>query len=162
MLGSEARRLTARHAPDAYVGVVVRVIEAASVDRPDVVERTPDHFLGALWAPAASGPARWPDLVVIGSPRAENAIVQLLEAVPADRRLYLADRDGVDAGLAARILLASDRNLEPYQRAALDAFIAAERSRERDWIAARYSDRDPRYEQFRAVVLREPPDRHDR
>ena len=75
------------------------------------------------------GPARWPEVVVIGSPSADNALAELFAHLPDDARVFLAGVDNVDAALAAEILLAADRNLEPYQRDALANFIAAERKR---------------------------------
>jgi hypothetical protein len=99
---------------------------------------------------------RWPEAVVIGSPTPDHALGELFRHLPAEGRLYLAGVDDVDAALAAEILLAADRNLEPYQREALAAFIAAERDRVRVAIAARYSDRDPEFERFRSRVLGPP------
>ncbi len=115
--------------------------------------RTPDHFIGAAWAPADRTPARWPEAVVIGSPAADNALAELFVHVPDAARLFLAGIDDVDAALVAEILLAGDRNLEAYQREALRVFVAAERERTRAAIDARYSDRDPGFERFRARVL---------
>jgi hypothetical protein len=147
-----APRLAARCTDATWIGVCVRVVEAASVDRPALVTRTPDHFLAAAWAPGAPR-SRWPDAVVIGSPTADDALVLLLRHVPASSRLFLADLDGVDAALAARILLAADRNLEPYQREGIAAFVAAQQARDAARIAQGYSDRDEGFERFRARVL---------
>jgi hypothetical protein len=94
---------------------------------------------------------------VIGSPDATRALDQLLLHLPPQAKLYLADRDNVDAALAAEILLAGDRNLEDYQRAAIAAFVQAERERVRAAIGARYSDREPGFERFRARVLDDGP-----
>jgi hypothetical protein len=116
------------------------------------VTRTPEHFLAAAWAPGAPR-SRWPDAVVIGSPTADDALALLLRNVPASARLYLASLDSVDAALAARILLAADRNLEPYQREGVAAFVAAEAARDAARIAQGYSDRDEGFERFRASVL---------
>jgi hypothetical protein len=146
------RRLTARYDPSCWTGVAVRAIRAATSEQDGVRLHTPDHFLGAAWPPAAAGPSRWPEVVVIGSPRSANALAELFLKLPPDARLYLADREQVDVVLAATILERSDRNLEPYQRAALAAFIADEARRERSLIDARYTDRDVDYEAFRARV----------
>jgi hypothetical protein len=146
-----ARRLAAQFDAQCWTGLIVRIVPAGT--RGDDRAAAPAHFLGAAWAPAAAGPARWPEAVVIGAPDADAALAELMRHVPAAARLYLADRDAVDAGLAAEILLASDRNLEPYQRAALAAFIAAERNRVTAAIATRYSDRDPAFLRFRARVV---------
>ena len=148
-----ARRLAARFEPGCWTGLVIRAMPATEREIDGAIVRTPDHFLGAAWAPSDGGPARWPDAVVIGSPTADNALAELLRHVPAEARLYLAGADDVDAGLAAEILLAADRNLESYQREALAAFVDAQRLRTRAAIAQRYTDRDAGFERFRARVL---------
>jgi hypothetical protein len=146
------RRLSARADPDCWIGVAARVIPAAREERDGVAVNTPDHYLAAAWPPARDRLSRWPEVVVIGSPLADNAIEELFTHLPADARLYLGDLDQVDAALAAEILQHSDRNLEPYQQRAIDAFIAAQRERDRTLIAERYTDRDAGYERFRAAV----------
>jgi hypothetical protein len=147
-----ASRLAARCTDATWIGVCVRVVDAASVDRPALLTRTPDHFLAAAWSPGAPR-SRWPDAVVIGSPTADDALALLLRHVPAGARLFLADLDGVDASLAARILLAADRNLEPYQREGIATFVAAQQARDTARIGQGYSDRDEGFERFRARVL---------
>jgi hypothetical protein len=147
------RRLASRWQQGCWTGLVVRVIPAQERDENGVRVRTPDHFLGAAWPPASDAPSRWPEVVVIGSPSADNALAELFAHLPADARVHLAAIDDVDAALAARILLAADRNLERYQRDALDAFIAAERARVDAAIAARYTDRDPGFLRFRDRLL---------
>ncbi len=114
-----ARRLASRWQPACWTAVVVRVIPAREREEDGVLVRTPDHYLGAAWPPAASGPARWPDVVVIGSPSADNALAELFAHLPDEARAFLAGVDDVDAALAAEILLAADRNLEtlPARRA---------------------------------------------
>ena len=150
---SFVRRLAVRWEPACWTAIVVRAIHAREHVAQGARVRTPDHFLAAAWAPAERGPVRWPDAVVIGSPAADNALALLFAQLPDAARLFLAGADDVDAALAAEILLAGDRNLEPYQRAALATFVAAERERARAAIAARYTDRDPGFERFRARVL---------
>jgi hypothetical protein len=147
-----ARRLAARYETGCWVGVVAHAIEAAERDEGGVRVATPDHYVGAAWAPPPGWAPRYPDVVVIGSPGADNALAQLLVHVPADAKLWLAARDDADLALVADILLAADRNLERYQRDALAAFAAAERARTRAEIASRYSDRDAGFERFRARV----------
>ena len=148
-----ARRLASRWDPCCWTGIVVRAIPAQEHAEGGALVRTPDHFIGAAWAPAERAPARWPEAVVIGSPAADNALAELFVHLPDDARLFLAGIDDIDAALVAEILLAGDRNLEPYQRDALRAFIAAERERVRRAIHARYTDRDAGFERFRARVL---------
>ena len=147
-----AHRLSARCGDDTWIGACVRVVEAARREGSSSVERTPDHYLAAAWAPGAPR-SRWPDAVVIGSPAADDALALLLRHVPDGAKLYLADLDAVDAALAARGLLAADRNLEPYQRDGIAAFVAAEEARVAARIAAGYTDRDEGFERFRARVL---------
>jgi hypothetical protein len=147
------RRLAPRFERGCWTGLIVRAIPAREFEEGGQAVRTPDHYLGAAWPPADEAPVRWPEAVVIGSPSPDNALVELFRHLPAERRLYLAGVDDVDAALAAEILLAADRNLEPYQREALAAFIAAEHERTRGVIADRYSDRDPEFERFRRRVL---------
>jgi hypothetical protein len=147
------RRLASRWEPACWTAVVVRVIPAREHEENGVVVRTPDHYLGAAWSPAANGPSRWPEVVVIGSPSSDNALAELFAHLPEGARAFLAGVDDVDAALAAEILLAADHNLEPYQRGALGGFIAAERKRVGDAIVAHYTDRDPGFERFRARLL---------
>ena len=63
------RRLASRWEPACWTAVVVRVIPAREArERDGVIVRTPEHYLGAAWPPAAkNGPSRWPEVVVIGS-----------------------------------------------------------------------------------------------
>jgi len=158
-------RLPHRLAPSfeagCWTGIVVHAIEGATRDIDGARVVTPDHYLGAAWAPTAGAPSRFPDVVVIGSPGADNALAELLAHVPSDAKLWLAGRDAVDIALAAEILLAADRNLERYQRDAVGAFIAAEHARTRAAIAARYSDRDAGFERFRSQVVGTRDDAQD-
>ena len=133
-------RLAARATEATWIGVCVKVVEG------------PDHHLAAAWAPGAPR-SRWPDAVVIGSPAANDALALLLRHVPADAKLFLADLDAADAALAARILLAADRNLAPYQRESIAAFVAAQAASDAGRIARSYTDRDEGFERFRAQVV---------
>jgi hypothetical protein len=151
-----ARRLAARWDAACWTGIVVRAIPAAQWREGARLVRAPDHYMGAAWPPAAWAPPRWPEAVVIGSPAAENALAELFLHLPDEARVYLAGIDDVDAALAAEILLAADRNLEPYQRDALGAFVAAERGRARAAIAARYKDHDAGYARFRSRIVGPP------
>jgi hypothetical protein len=152
-VGHFTRRLASRWQATCWTGVVVRVILARERVENGVRVRTPDHYLGAAWPPPSDAPARWPEVVVIGSPSADNALAELFVHLPAEARLHLAGVDDVDAALASEILLATDPNLETYQRDALNAFIEAERERVRTAIAARYTGQDPEFERFRAGLL---------
>jgi len=148
-----ARRLAPRFVPECWIVLCVRVVAAATHETDAAVTSTPDHYLAAAWPPPALGPAHWPEAVVIGSPTASHALEGLLRHLPAGASLYLAGLDEVDAALAAGILLSADRNLEPYQREAIEAFVDSERDRVRVAITSRYTDCDPGFERFRAVVL---------
>jgi len=147
-----AARLASRASDATWIGVCVRVVDAARVQGPAGAVSTPGHFLAAAWAPGVPR-SRWPDAVVIGSPTADDALALLVRHVPASARLFLADLDAVDAALAARILLAADRNLEPYQREGIATFVAAQQARDTARIAQGYSDRDEGFERFRSRVL---------
>ena len=154
-----AHRLVARQVATAWLLLCVRVIPAAVREIDGVAVATPDHHLAAAWAPCESGRSRWPEAVIIGSPTSQRALALLVEHLPADATLHLGTLDDCDAVLAAEVLLASDRNLEPYQRAAIEAFAAAERERTRRIIRERYTDRDERFERFRATLAGGgPPD----
>jgi hypothetical protein len=151
-----ARRLAPRWSPDAWTGVCVRVVPAATREDGDARVTTPDHFLAAAWPPAQRLPVRWPEAVVIGSPSASRALDELIRHLPEGATLFLASLDDVDAALAADILLACDRNLERYQAEGVAAFARGERERVRTEIARRYTDTDPGFERFRARVLGTP------
>src|SRR5512139_1434865 len=110
-----AKRLAPDPSPACWTGVCVKVVPAGSHDEAGAVVHTPDHFLAAAWPPGASGWTRWPEAVVIGSPTSMRALAELFRHLPPEAKLYLASMDDVDAALAADILLAADRNLEPYQ-----------------------------------------------
>ncbi|HVL56817.1 MAG TPA: hypothetical protein VM491_09950 [Burkholderiaceae bacterium] len=137
-----ASRLAAAYAPDRHVGAVVKVFDA------DAATGTPAHWLAAAWAPAQAGPQRWPAAAALGSPDSQNALLELLERLPPQARLHLAPIDALDLGLAARIVLQCDRNLESYQRDGLERFIERWSGHERDAIRDRYTDRDEGFERF--------------
>jgi hypothetical protein len=140
------RRLAPRFALDAWPIVVVKVVEAQALASG---ARAPAHWMAAAWLPAGGGPTRWPEAVVIGSPSADNALAELCTRLPDDARLLLVDTDAVDAALAAQILLAADRNLEPYHREGIVAFIESERRRTGARIRDGYTDHDPGFARFR-------------
>jgi len=148
-----ARRLAPRWSAEAWTGICVRVVAAATREEAGVPVATPDHFLAAAWPPAVRAPARWPEAVVIGSPSATRALDELLRNLPEAAILFLAALDDVDAALAADILLACDGNLERYQAEGVAAFARAERERVRAEVARRYTNGDPGFERFRARVL---------
>ena len=153
----ETRRLLARQAwrlapdwqPGCFVGTVARAIEARARDVPGgSPEDRPAHYVGAAWPPAEAAPHRWPDAVVIASPNAERALLELLLQLPADTRLHLVQPESVDFALAVEIVRTADRNLQPWQRDALGAFLDDWRAAEREAIRQRFTDIDDGFEQF--------------
>ena len=132
----------------------MRVVPAATEAHDGALVHSPDHYLGAAWPPPVQGVTRFPDVVVIGSPSSDNALGELFVHLPHDARVHLAALEHVDAALAAQVLRDTDRNLEEYQRRAIDAFIKAQREHDRARIAERYTDRDPGFERFRGVLPR--------
>ncbi len=148
-----ARRLASDASPSSWTGICVKVVTAAAREEAGVVVRTPDHYLAAAWPPATCGWTRWPEVVVIGSPTPSRALAELFVRLPPDAKLHLAALEDVDAALAAQILLAADRNLEPYQRDAITQFARVAHERTLASIVERYSDRDPGFERFRAFVV---------
>jgi len=151
------RRLAPRYTPAARPVLLVKAIPAAVQDGPEGRVATPDHWLAAAWPSPANALDRWPDAVVIGSPAPDNALAELCLRLPDEASLHLADTDALDAALAADILLAADRNLEPYQRAALARFAAAARERTAQRIACDYTDHDAGFARFRHRLI--APDR---
>ena len=143
------RRLTGQYDPAAWPVLLVKAVPAQARELPDALVRTPDHWLAAAWRPMREALERLPEAVVIGSPAADNALAELAIHLPADARLWVAHPDAVDAALAAEALLAADRNLEEYQRCALERFAAAERTRMGARLAQAYTDHDAGFARFR-------------
>jgi hypothetical protein len=148
-----ARRLIADYSPQAWRIVCVRVVGEAVRDLDGTAVHTPAHYLAAAWTPGVDAPSRWPEAVVIGSPTSERALAELATQLPAEAKLWLGTTDQLDAALAAKILLAADRNLEAYQREGIAAFVTAERERVARSLADTYTDLDPAFLRFRAQVL---------
>ncbi|MEP7209081.1 MAG: hypothetical protein ABI920_19265 [Casimicrobiaceae bacterium] len=150
------------HAPTAPSAPVDSGVAAAAAKRSlasaDPVDQAgvPHHFLGAAWPPASGGLARWPEVVVIGSPAPDNALAELFVHVPADAPLYLGSLDELDGAPAAEILCPAAANLEPYPRAGAEALMAAERERRRTVIQAQFTDRNSGFERFRRTLLAGP------
>jgi hypothetical protein len=147
-------RLASRFDTSVYPVLLVNVVRAGGVELGNMWVNTPHHFMAAAWLPAMHGPLRWPEAVVIGAPAPDNALAELCTRLPSDAQLFLVDADAVDAGLAAEILLRSDRNLEQYQRDGIGAYIAAEHARVSARIQQDYTDQDPAYARFRAGLTR--------
>ena len=151
----EARaRLRERFEPGCWLALVVRAIEPRT--DPALAARTPAHFLVGAWAPGADGLyARMPEFAAIASPDATRALRELFVHLPADAAVHLTDEDHADPALLARMVLVCDRNLEPYQRDALEDFEHAARAKLARTIAGRYTDRDSGFVRFRDRLLGE-------
>ena len=72
-----------------------------------------------------------------------------------DARVALVDEEHADALVLAQMVLACDRNLEDWQREALQHFVARLEARRLDEIRARYDDREAGFERFRGRLLGE-------
>ena len=147
------RRLTPVWSPGCWTALIFKAVPAASTDEQDTIVHTPDHYVVAAWAPAEGPNLLLPEAAAIASPDAERALLELARLVPGDAPLFLAGPDRVDAQLAAEVVLAADRNLEPYQRAGLEAFVAHQMQRRADTLRALYTDRDEEFERFRSAAL---------
>ena len=152
-LDDARRRLLTEPQPGCWLALVVRAIDA----RDDGTARTPAHFLVGAWAPDARGLLpRLPEFAAIASPDATRALRELFIHLPAEARVLLVDERHADATLLARMVLACDGNLEPYQRSALEAFVAGRELRFDEAIRAAYTDREGGFERFRGRLLGEP------
>ena len=152
-LDEARRRLLTEPRPGCWLGFVGRAIDAHE----DGTWRSPAHFLVGAWAPDARGLyPRLPEFAAIASPDATRALRELFIHLPPDARVLLVDERHADAALLARMVLACDANLEPYQRAALEAFVAARELRLDAAIRETYTDREGGFERFRGRLLGEP------
>ena len=155
-LRQHAHRLLARHERGCWLAALVEAIPAQADD--DSVGRwaQPAHWLVAGWAPDPARPPlypRFPEFAAIASPDSQRAIAELFVHLPADVRVLMVGSEHVDFALVAGMVLAVDRNLEDWQRAALEVFVAARRERDRAQIVRRYTDREPDFERFRSRAL---------
>jgi hypothetical protein len=140
--GPSAPEITPGSTPTEIPTVTGR---AASADA-----QAPVHWLAAGWRPDETGLyPRLPEFAAIASPDADRALGELIDRVPAAARVHLVSAHHVDPALVAEMVLAVDRNLQPWHRDGLRAFIDARRLDDRQVIRARYTDRDVGFEQFR-------------
>jgi len=151
----EARtRLASRFEPGCWIAVVAKAIDAATRDAGAVRERTPAHYLVGAWAPAQGGLyPRLPEFAAIASPDGERALRELFAHLPPKVRVHLTDEHHVDVELLARMVLECDRNLEAYQREALERFAERCRLALTERIRQRYTDRETGFERFRDRLL---------
>lgn len=152
-LDEARRRLLTEPQPGCWLALVVRAIEA----RDDGTTRTPPHFVVCAWAPDGRGLyPRLPEFAAIASPDATRALREVFVHLPPEARVLLVDERHADAALPARMVLACDSHLEPYQRTALEAFVAGCELRLDEAIRAAYTDREGGFERFRGRLLGEP------
>jgi len=119
----------------------------------------PAHWLAAGWAPQPDGLyRRLPEFAAIASPDRDRALAEVLVHVPAPATVWLAAPDTVDAALVAETVLAVDRNLQPWHRDGLRAFVAAQRAADLARIRARYTDREDGFERLRRTLLGDAAD----
>ena len=131
-------RLLPQHRPGCWLGLVIR---AFGGELP--------HWLVAGWEADAVGLyGRLPEFAVMASPDADRALAQLFAQVPPDARVLLVSPEQVDAALVAQMVLEVDRNLQPWHRDALQAFVDAQRAADLARIRGRYTDRDEGFERF--------------
>ena len=151
----EARsRLLARPEPGCWIAIVARAIDAATRDTGAAREHTPAHYLVGAWAPGDDGLyPRLPEFAAIASPDGERALRELFAHLPAQARVCLVDERHADTELLAQMVLACDRNLEAYQREALERFAAQRRQALLERIRTGYTDRESGFQRFRDRLL---------
>jgi hypothetical protein len=151
----EARaRLLARPEPGGWIGIVVKAIDAREHELAGARAHTPPHYLVGAWAPGPDGLyPRLPEFAAIASPDGARALRELFAHLPAGARIHLADERVADAALLAEMVLVCDRNLEDWQREALERFALDRRAALRVEIAQRYTDREGGFERFRDRLL---------
>jgi len=147
-------RLIPRPEPGCWIAIVVKAIDAAMHEMVALRERTPAHYLVGAWAPGDGGLyPRLPEFAAIASPDGERALRELFTHLPAQVRVHLVDERHADVELLAQMVLACDRNLEAYQREALERFAAQCRQALHERIRRRYTDRESGFERFRDRLL---------
>ncbi len=147
----EARtRLLDRPEPGGWIGIVVKAIDARAHELAGASAHTPPHYLLGAWAPGTDGLyPRLPEFAAIASPDGVRALRELFVHLPAGARIHLADERVADAALLAEMVLVCDRNLEDWQREALERFALERRAALRVEIAQRYTDHEGGFERFR-------------
>lgn len=152
----EARaRLLEHPEPGGWIGLVVRAIDARTHEQVDARTHTPPHYLVGAWTPGPDGLyPRLPEFAAIASPDGARALRELFVHLPANARVHLVDERVADAALLADMVLVCDRNLEDWQREALEDFALERRAALRAEISRRYSDREGGFERFRDGLLK--------
>lgn len=160
LLATLRRRLLVRPRPGAWLGLVIRAFPLTDRDEPaprNERPRTDDgpvHWLVAGWLADADGLVpRLPEFAAIASPDRERALAELLAHLPPEAPVFLTTPERVDAALVAELVMAVDRNLQPWHRDGLRAFIEARREADRALIREFYTDRDEGFERLRQRLL---------
>lgn len=129
----------------AWIGAVKPVFGSVAqvVSTPDgpVVDTFAPHVLLALWrpqSPASPFLERWPERVTLSAVKAEEAGLELLEQLPADALLWLAEHD-LDWALIGEAVLLHEPNLRDFQLKELRAFVEAEKQANFDRLNAAYT-----------------------
>lgn len=156
-LAAARRRLRARWSPACWLGFLVRAVPPQTIEAPEGRIHLPAHYLVGLWPPTEGPPVLYPEVAAIASPDADAALLELLRHVPGDEPVHLLRAEQVDTRLLADIVLATDRHLEAYQRAGLEAYVAAQGAARAQAIARLYTDREPGFEAMKARLLGEGP-----
>ena len=148
---SEARtRLLDRPEPGGWIGLVVKAIDARTHEGEDGRRHTPAHYLVGAWAPEPDGLyPRLPEFAAIASPDGARALRELFVHLPSIARIHLVDERVADAALLAEMVILCDRNLERWQREALETFALERRAALHARISGRYTDSEVDYERFR-------------
>ena len=155
-LGEARARLLERPEPGAWIGLVVRAIDAGPQQDGGAGPGTPAHYLVGAWPPGPDGLyPRLPEFALIASPDGARALRELFAHLPPNERIHLVDERVADAVLLAEMVLVCDRNLQPWLREALERFVVARRAALRARVAERYTDREAGFERFRRRVLKD-------
>jgi hypothetical protein len=119
--------------PGAWVGAVKSVFDSVarvvSTAQGPVVDTYPPHVLLALWAPQnMTSPFldRWPLRVLLSPVQPDEAGAELLNHLPPEAELWLAEHD-IDWGLVGEAVLLHEPGLREFQLKELRAFVEAER-----------------------------------
>ncbi len=137
-------RLLPQWKPGAWVGALRRVFGAVSQvhSTPDgpIVDTFAPHVLLALWPPLGTQMpllSRWPQRLLLSAVHPDDAGEALLQLLPADAELWLAEHD-IDWALAGEAVLLHDPGLRDFQLKELRAFVDAERQANWDRLNQAY------------------------
>ncbi len=148
------RRTVSEWRADCWFGFVIEALPEAVRRNGQQVVHTPAHFLVAAWEPVSCPPLpQLPTAAAIVSNSAGRAVSELLRLIPPAVPIRMLERDRVNIGLIAEMILVADRHLDAGYRQDLRQFIAGERLAWQATIRAGYADRDPSFERFKARLL---------